>query len=413
MKLRGKLTLSFLSLALFTVALAILAIWTIGKIEKQFDEVINEGLPVIESLEELQLSSAILTDSSLEYALLQAELGHHKGKDPAYAAQKGRDQKNLEGYHNALAHFERTTAKHPAKFKEYHDKIKALGEKVIEYASELETIKHKGVHGLPVIEVMEKLEASELALEKELEETLKFEEEEINQAKTKLHHLIIWADESFLIFGILAFVGALAIGVIMGGKIAKPVMELAEATGDIAKTQFNVQVKVRSNDEVGELARSFNKMADHLAKTTVSRDYFASVLEAVSSSLVILDQEGKIKECNHATGYLLGYPSDELVGEPVDKLFDLAQFEGGTVDLEFMGSADRMETYYKNKEGEKLPVMVSAASISGDDGELSGYVLVAQNISSMIQLKRRLRNAMLILKKNNLLPSQKAAGKKS
>jgi signal transduction histidine kinase len=60
---------------------------------------------------------------------------------------------------------------------------------------------------------------------------------------------------------LLAFI----LGAILSGTISRPIRELTKATHEMAGGNFGQQVPVRSHDEIGELAASFNKMNNDLA----------------------------------------------------------------------------------------------------------------------------------------------------
>jgi len=62
---------------------------------------------------------------------------------------------------------------------------------------------------------------------------------------------------------ILAFI----LGAILSRPITRPIRELTKATHEMAGGKFGQQVPVRSRDEIGELASSFNKMNDNLARS--------------------------------------------------------------------------------------------------------------------------------------------------
>ncbi|MBI5951363.1 MAG: HAMP domain-containing protein [Chloroflexi bacterium] len=62
---------------------------------------------------------------------------------------------------------------------------------------------------------------------------------------------------------ILAFI----FGAILSGTISRPIRELTKATHEMAGGNFGQRVPVRSRDEIGELAESFNKMNDDLARS--------------------------------------------------------------------------------------------------------------------------------------------------
>lgn len=81
-------------------------------------------------------------------------------------------------------------------------------------------------------------------------------------------------DEFIRRVGISIFLSALGalsaafiLGLILSRAITKPVLELTAATRDVAGGNLGRRVAVRSNDEIGELAASFNKMSADLERS--------------------------------------------------------------------------------------------------------------------------------------------------
>lgn len=58
----------------------------------------------------------------------------------------------------------------------------------------------------------------------------------------------------------------------LGRSVTGPVLALAAGARRLANRDFHVRLPVTTNDEIGELAASFNDMAERLDRTTVSRD---------------------------------------------------------------------------------------------------------------------------------------------
>jgi signal transduction histidine kinase len=69
---------------------------------------------------------------------------------------------------------------------------------------------------------------------------------------------------------------ALILGVVLAGSIARPLQELTQATKAVAGGEFGHQVPVRTQDEIGELAVSFNKMSADLARSDKARRQMAA-----------------------------------------------------------------------------------------------------------------------------------------
>lgn len=72
--------------------------------------------------------------------------------------------------------------------------------------------------------------------------------------------------------GAVVTVGFLAAAWLMARSVTRPVLALAEGTRALSSRDFNVRLPVTSGDEFGQLATSFNEMAERLEQTTVSRD---------------------------------------------------------------------------------------------------------------------------------------------
>jgi len=68
-----------------------------------------------------------------------------------------------------------------------------------------------------------------------------------------------------------ASVVALLLGIFLSRTLTRPIRELTEATHAVAGGNLGLQVSVRSKDEMGVLAVSFNKMSSDLARSSNAR----------------------------------------------------------------------------------------------------------------------------------------------
>ena len=77
----------------------------------------------------------------------------------------------------------------------------------------------------------------------------------------------------------------LIIAIIISTNITKPLKLLNKAVEKISDGDFNVKVNIETEDELGNLADCFNKMAENLQKTTVSMKEFNRIaIEAETAS---------------------------------------------------------------------------------------------------------------------------------
>jgi class 3 adenylate cyclase len=83
-------------------------------------------------------------------------------------------------------------------------------------------------------------------------------------------------------FGGVALLGALAVSTLLSHGLVVPIRELVKGTGEIQRGNFAVKVPVRTRDEIGRLAVSFNEMADGLAQ----KEKYRNVLNMVSDEKI-------------------------------------------------------------------------------------------------------------------------------
>ncbi len=92
-------------------------------------------------------------------------------------------------------------------------------------------------------------------------------------------------------FSTAALVGALIVSLLLAHGLSVPIRELVGGTEQISKGNFAVQVPVRGQDDLGQLAQSFNEMAAGLAL----KDKYHSILHTIADKDVAQQLlEGKI-----------------------------------------------------------------------------------------------------------------------
>lgn len=135
-------------------------------------------------------------------------------------------------------------------------------------------------------------------------------------------------------------------------KITQPMQQLIQAANAIRKGNYGMRLSLRTNDEIGELANTFNHMAIQLEDTIRNlnheKEHLASVLRSMTDAVITFDGEGKViltnppgekimqawyaldwaQEDGSLEGYTAGKPSRD-VPEPLVPLFRLVMEQGG------------------------------------------------------------------------------------
>ena len=107
--------------------------------------------------------------------------------------------------------------------------------------------------------------------------------------------------------------------------IIRPLKQLKDFTVDIARGNLNKRIDIYSNDEIGELTTSFNRMVadvQHFTdKIKFSKNYVDNIIKSMINLLIITNEDGIINKVNKASFDILGYHKNDLLGKPISMLF--------------------------------------------------------------------------------------------
>jgi len=93
----------------------------------------------------------------------------------------------------------------------------------------------------------------------------------------------------FLLGGVVASVVALLLGAFLSSTLTRPLRELTLATKAMAKGELEQEVPVRSQDELGQLAASFNQMSTDLTRSQqLRRQMTADIAHELRTPLSII-----------------------------------------------------------------------------------------------------------------------------
>ncbi len=210
----------------------------------------------------------------------------------------------------------------------------------------------------------------------------------------------------------LASVGAICFLIVFSfiinfpGYIANPIRELSGSIRQIADKHYEERLHFRSNDEFGELARSFNSMAqklDEYEHSSLSRLFFEkkridTLIQLMNDGIIGLDEKKVILFANPVACRLLGVTEADLVDEyapDVASVNDLMRTlihelmqpdkpaaEGGLLKIYDVGTDGKgKESYFK-----KQIHAVTVTPTGETEPQPAGYVIVLANITSYKEL---------------------------
>ncbi|MFB6098613.1 MAG: histidine kinase dimerization/phosphoacceptor domain -containing protein, partial [Salinibacter sp.] len=179
---------------------------------------------------------------------------------------------------------------------------------------------------------------------------------------------------------------ALLAGKWLVGSMQRSLGVLREAVEQVQAGRLGTQVQVHTDDELGRLAQSLNRMTTTLDRRTVSRSYLHAVLDSMAELLFVVDGEGRIRHANQAAADALGRSSDALRNSSLADYFD----------ADPLASSDEgcFECTLSPPDGASFPVLVSCSSLEGADAGDEAVVCVAQDISDRKEMEEKLRRSL-------------------
>lgn len=158
-----------------------------------------------------------------------------------------------------------------------------------------------------------------------------------------------------------------------------------------------------------------------------SKEKYEMLVEKLEEGVVLEDSEGKISFANPKIVQLVGYSEEELLGKHWSYVIPeecLAQIQN-EVNKRSKGISSIYETYVRAKNGQYIPVIVTATPLFSKNGSFEGVLTVITDITEQAKLKElrerfiastshELRTPVTVikgyidfLKKNSDLPSNK------
>ena len=221
-----------------------------------------------------------------------------------------------------------------------------------------------------------------------------------------------WKMTLYLTLGVmtmLILLGAVWFGFRLAKELSAPVQALAAGTERVARGDLSVRLEDQSDDELGFLVQSFNRMTEDLSDSqknlTEANErlaqqnqelerrgrYIEAVLDNITSGVISMDAQGRIGTVNKAAQAILSVEAALLIGR---RPMDLLRGEFG----ELMNEAFRSVTGNPATSWQRafdLPlrnrtvkVLANVVALRGEDGRTAGLVAVFEDITELEKAQR-------------------------
>ncbi len=194
---------------------------------------------------------------------------------------------------------------------------------------------------------------------------------------------------------------AISVAFFLSERLGSSLEALAEGTRAVAQGDFTGQHPIRSSDELGALTGLFNQMTHQLAdarraseqqqrEVESAKGYLESVLTHLSSGVLALDGEFRLRSVNTSAAHILDVPLHEMQRMPLrliaEKYSLLNTFCQAIADAFAESSEWQRQIERLSRNGTQILLMRGTRLPLGTE---AGFVVVFDDISHLLQAERQ------------------------
>ena len=211
-----------------------------------------------------------------------------------------------------------------------------------------------------------------------------------------------------IVVSLLVLFSAVWLGFYVARGITRPIQILAEATREVALGNYSVKLSPQTDDEAGQLIRSFNLMTKDLEKHRTSaredrdameltnveleqrRKYMEIVLKHISAGVISVDSNNYVTAMNSAAESLLDIAAVDVVGRKIKQAFpqEIKEKFWKPIDEKLLERNQLNAQINLSHSGRELLLLVDASPIIDEQGVQQGYVLVFADATERVKAQR-------------------------
>jgi PAS domain S-box-containing protein len=399
MKIRSKLLISNLVIALLVAMLGALAANGLTSIDHVVMQLSNEDMPHQQALHDTRFAASRMVSATIEYsALLQRSRKNGGVQEQLLSQEAEQRHESVVLLREASARLQRlsphqgTDAKTIKNLTSHGEALIASGDALV-VAAEQSSLAETDLR-------RDRYEDEEVAFFRLLELSVDAEQRFVVAKQSALEQRVEQARQWILFLATVVLLLAIGIGWGVAKAIIGRIEQLRQGASRFAHEDDPGRLAVSGNDELSDLAEALNRMAGDLRQSRQEvvdgRDFLFEVINSMADALVVLDAAGKIVVVNAATHAMLGYES-ELIGLPIDTIMTDPPLD----EVAERGILWNVEAEFLNKSGSAIPVAFSCSVLWNPDSSLRGYVCVALDITQIKEAESKLKRYAEELQLNN------------
>jgi len=226
--------------------------------------------------------------------------------------------------------------------------------------------------------------------------------------------------------GIAALILGISLSFLLGRNIVKPLHNLTNAAEKFRKGHSDIKARIKSHDEIGVLAATFNRMTGRIRQTMdnlqaansnlqheikerelvekelrENKEWFQTTLRSIGDAIIATDTKGDVTFMNPVAESLTGWNQEEARGRPLEDIFNIINEETREPVESPVQKVIREErviglanhTLLIAKNGTEIPIDDSGAPIRDEKGNIAGVVLAFRDVREKKKAKHALRES--------------------
>ncbi|MCL2215577.1 MAG: cell wall metabolism sensor histidine kinase WalK [Defluviitaleaceae bacterium] len=187
----------------------------------------------------------------------------------------------------------------------------------------------------------------------------------------------------FVVSVLIALVITVILWFFLGNTLTSPIVALSRHAKAIASGDLSREIKISGEDEIGDLSRDFNFMAQELSNTlsviSTERNKGQALLHNTPAGMLAYDAVGRLEHANNASTELLH--GIDIGSAHLSHVLALLGFD--VDDVKALRPGEVRESIYE--EGDFF-LQAAVTPYSSESGDVDGYLIVLQDISRQRKL---------------------------
>jgi len=189
----------------------------------------------------------------------------------------------------------------------------------------------------------------------------------------------------------IALIFTALLGILLARTITRPIADMKKQALVMTRGNFTRKVKVYDNDEIGQLAMSFNNLTRKLQEATATTEgekrKLSSVISNMTDGVIATDRKGKVILINEPAAQMLDVSRETVLSNSIVSLLGLEE-EYSFDDL-LLEQESVILDFSNNKQ--RLILRANFSVIQKESGFVNGLIAVLHDITEQekIEMERR------------------------